>query len=222
MKPVLALVLQSSEEGTNPVVEVWDIQKGLLCNPRPPASDDLKAIAKACVGDKHNTSLNGYIPPGTIYVNDKTMLFMHPAERTTIFLESKKGTEEIELFLPRTLFLYTGPLHNVSAYWTRSTDAQVLGGTFKAIGCPLPNINKDGGVCMGSALRDKPYTSKMDDMQNAVIEGFLRSTFNEWRHEDIAKVIPILQEPGMTERKFWKKAWPLLKWRKELTINQLR
>lgn len=189
--PVSSLVLSRNEEGLTDL-EFWDIREGNLVNPRPlttPQLRDFLSVASRRTA-KEKRTLHGTIPPGTVSINAQSMCFVIPPAEHVIHLS--KGGNDVrseKMWLPAMLFDYTGPHHSLYVFWSKGTTEQIVCGEKCLIPAPMPNMDENGHLCLGSVFRNVKFSQNIGVMQTRVLKAFFGGAFTEWRNENIGPIL---------------------------------
>lgn len=199
MKMVSALMLYASDKKGDTCVELFDVVRNCLINPRLPMPEELERIADACKRNADSNDLCGMVGIRTIYIKNKHMVWVEPARKRKMLTG---GTKDYELDVPDMVFEYRGPDHTVNVYWLFGDSV---------VPAELPNIDQKGRVCLGNSMVKVAYVPDIMKMQTAVVKSFWGSTFNEWRSPRVGKIITALQKPGFIKSKAFKDSLKFVK-----------
>lgn len=201
MVPSSAIVLKKNRKGQG-LVELYDIDKGNLVDPRHLTPENIADLRNSLEAEK-DTSLEGIVPEGTIYLSGTAMAFEIPRSERYLFIGNDKDNRSVKRWLPDMVFLYRGPDHQLDVYWSKGKenllqtyDDPVL------IAAPMPNIN-GARVCLGDSMKMCKYTPDIKVMQNSIVKTFFGSLFNEWRTPAISAIMDLCKQRPAKLKEFW-------------------
>lgn len=175
MVPRSAMVFYGEDTASHySTVEMFEVRRGLLVNPRRPNNDQLQTLGKLFMGQsKDRSSLHGSTR-GILWVKDSAMAFQCKAKVRRLAMPEPMP-KLAEYYVPQTLFTYEGPGHSMSVYW------RLPWGRPSYVPAPMPNISINGALCLGSSMQGVSYVPNMQQMKKICLERFWGSKFTEMR-----------------------------------------
>lgn len=194
-------------------LELYDIaQGGRLTNGRPLNEEQLKSFVEAASKTirkrkkRSEQTIYGIVDERTLYVSAKSLMFVVPAGQKTVFVGDEKNFKPIPVFLPAMVFYY-GLDGSLMAFWSKTDErSKLLAEERVLLPAPMPNISKDGDVCVGTSMKKKHGTD-IRELQKFVTDSFMGSAFNEWRSSETTAAMSFATNTkATTGEEFWKLA----------------
>lgn len=226
MEPRVAIVMYLNND-REAALERFDVSNGNLVNPRRLTQDNMRDVYEALESSNVQTGFQGVLPMRTLSMTRNSLTFALPAQFHTFLLDTNdKGVKPQKVWCPPIVFHYQWVGHHtVHVFLCRQKELDSDKGPTL---WPAPFMNTDhrGNVCIGDTMDRVKFGVSPVAMAHHVTRCFLMGTFNEWRDDDVIRMMKVMTSAAKdrtTRTNFWRHA-STLQWqraRKPLTLSQL-